>query len=295
MYELIQVGKRTYYINCPAKIGIYKINDTEVCLIDSGNDKEAGKKILKILAANQWTLKMIINTHSHADHIGGNCLLQQRTHCEIYTVGIESAFTSFPILESSFLYGGYPCKELRNKFLCAQPSNVKILTKEVLPEGMETIEIKGHSLDMIGLKTEDSIWFLADALTSEATIEKYHVPFLYDVESYIETLHMIENLEGDLFIPSHAEPVEDISALVRINLEQVQQLVGLLLEICKNEIAFDDILQTVFGHYQLKMDFSQHVLVGSTISSYLAYMHEQKMLDVVFIDEKLCWKTNFFD
>lgn len=29
MYELIQAGDKTYYINCPTKIGIYKINDFE--------------------------------------------------------------------------------------------------------------------------------------------------------------------------------------------------------------------------------------------------------------------------
>ena len=51
MYELIQAGERTYYIDCPSKIGIYRIDDEKVCLIDSGNDKDAGKKVLKILSA----------------------------------------------------------------------------------------------------------------------------------------------------------------------------------------------------------------------------------------------------
>ena len=32
--ELIQVGKNTYYIKNPTNIGIYKINETEVFLID---------------------------------------------------------------------------------------------------------------------------------------------------------------------------------------------------------------------------------------------------------------------
>ena len=44
MYELIQAGERTYYIECPAKMGLFNINDEEVCLIDSGNDKDAAKK-----------------------------------------------------------------------------------------------------------------------------------------------------------------------------------------------------------------------------------------------------------
>ena len=69
--ELIQVGKKTYYIKNQTNIGIYKINETDVFLIDAGNDKYAGKKILNIIDAQGWKVKGIIATHSNADHIGG--------------------------------------------------------------------------------------------------------------------------------------------------------------------------------------------------------------------------------
>ena len=46
--ELIQVGEKTYYIKNPTNIGIYKIDEENIFLIDTGNDKEAGRKILKI-------------------------------------------------------------------------------------------------------------------------------------------------------------------------------------------------------------------------------------------------------
>ena len=49
MYELIQAGEQSYYVQCPAKIGIYKKTETEVYLIDSGCDKDAGRPVRKIL------------------------------------------------------------------------------------------------------------------------------------------------------------------------------------------------------------------------------------------------------
>ena len=49
MYELIQVSENSYYIQCPAKIGLVRAGESGVCLIDSGNDKDAGKKVKKIL------------------------------------------------------------------------------------------------------------------------------------------------------------------------------------------------------------------------------------------------------
>ncbi len=120
MYELIQVGENSYYVQSPAKIGIVKLNDTDVCLIDSGSDKDAGRKIRQILEAGNWKLTAIYNTHSHADHIGGNKYLQNQTGCKIYAPGIDCDFTNHPLLEPSFLYGGFPPKDLRHKFLMAQ-------------------------------------------------------------------------------------------------------------------------------------------------------------------------------
>ena len=49
MYELIQVTDNCYYIQSPAKIGVIKTGPDQACLIDSGNDKSAGRKAKKIL------------------------------------------------------------------------------------------------------------------------------------------------------------------------------------------------------------------------------------------------------
>ena len=79
MYELIQVSENNYYIQSPAKIGLVKLNENEVCLIDSGSDKDAGRKVRQILDKNNWKLKAIYVTHSNADHIGGCKYLQSQT------------------------------------------------------------------------------------------------------------------------------------------------------------------------------------------------------------------------
>ena len=45
MYEPIQVSERSYYIQSPAKIGLVRLEGQGVCLIDSGNDKDAGRQV----------------------------------------------------------------------------------------------------------------------------------------------------------------------------------------------------------------------------------------------------------
>jgi glyoxylase-like metal-dependent hydrolase (beta-lactamase superfamily II) len=78
--ELKHIAGDTHYIPAPTNIGLY-VRDQSVTLIDSGNDRDAGRKILKHIESKGWTLERIVNTHSNADHIGGNALLQRRTGC----------------------------------------------------------------------------------------------------------------------------------------------------------------------------------------------------------------------
>lgn len=290
MYELIQVTEKTYYIQSPAKIGIVKINDRDVCLIDTGNDKDAGRKIKKILDSKGWDLKAIYNTHSNADHIGGNKYLQIQTGCKIYAPGIDCDFTNHPILEPSFLYGGYPCKELRHKFLLAQESNAEYLTKEVLPEGFEIISLPGHFFDMVGFRTPDDVIFLADCLSSRETLDKYQIGFIYDVAAYIKTLETVKSLTAKMFIPAHAAAAEDISLLAQYNIDKVQEIAEMIITVCKEPICFEMILQKLFTEYSLTMNFEQYVLVGSTVRSYLSWLKDTGRINAKFENNMLLWE-----
>lgn len=291
MYELIQVGENTYYINCPTKIGIYRISDTKVCLIDSGNDKDAGKKVLRILEAGGWSLAGIYLTHSHADHMGGSRFLQEKTGCPVYAPAPEMPFVHYTWLEPTLLYGGYPCRQLNNKFLRANPCTVKELTEEVLPEGLTMLPLPGHSFGMAAFHTSDEVWFLADVLTGEDVLRKYQITYVYDVETHLDSLDKVKLLSGRLFIPSHGEPAEEVGPLVQANKEKMDEIVKLLKDICQEPQGFEEILKKVFDQWGLVMDFNQYVLAGSTVRSYLSHLHNQGELETEFSDNRLLWHT----
>ena len=291
MYELVQITDSSYYIQSPAKIGLVRLQGNDVCLIDSGNDKDAGRKVRQILDTNGWHLTAIYNTHSNADHIGGNAYLQRQTGCRIFAPGVECDFTRHPILEPAFLYGGYPFRELRHKFLLAQGSDAQELMPAQLPTGFEMIALPGHFFDMVGYRTPDDVVYLADCLSSRETLDKYQIGFIYDVAGYLDTLEQVKKLPARCFVPAHAEVTEDIVTLADYNIAKVHEVAEQIEGICREPLCSEQILQKLFAQYELTMTSEQYVLVGSTVRSYLAWLKDTGRVEGRIENNMLLWET----
>ena len=155
----------------------------------------------------------------------------------------------------------------------------------------EMLRLDGHSFSMTAIRTADEVWFLADCLASETGIEKYHVSFLYDVDGYLKSLEMVKALKGTLFIPAHADATENIAPLAQRNIDKVMEIIGLLKAMCLEPASLEELQKRIFDHYDLAMDFNQYVLVGSTLRSYLSYLHDKKEMEVVFEGNRLLFQT----
>lgn len=286
--ELTKLGEKTYCIQNPTNIGIYKLDDNKICLIDTGNDKESGRKILKIINEQNWQVECIINTHSNADHVGGNKFIQDRTNCKILSSKKETAIINNPELEPALLYGAMPLNELNNKFLLAKESDCQVIDNN-LPEGLEYFTLKGHFIDMIGIKTSDNIYFLGDSIFSKETINKYHIFFIYDVEKYLQTLDFLETLNGTFYIPSHVKPLTDLKELIKLNKNKINEICNAILNACQNPITTEEIIKKIFETYNLEININQYALLGSTIKSYLTYLNNQNRVEYFFKDNLLYW------
>lgn len=290
MYELIQVSGSSYYVQSPAKIGLVRLNDTDVCLIDSGSDKDAGRKARQLMEKNGWHLTAIYNTHSHADHIGGNRYLQSQTGCRLYAPGAECAVTRHTVLEPSMLYGGCPPKELRHKFLMAQESDAAYLTADVLPEGFRLLPLPGHCMDMVGFRTPDDVVYLADCVSSRETLEKYRIGYIYDVGAYLATLETVKTMTAKAFVPAHAEVTENIAPLAQYNMDTVQEVGDAITALCAAPQTFEELLKALFDRYGMVMTFEQYALVGATVRSYLTWLKETGCVTVEFADNRMLWR-----
>lgn len=287
MFDLIQTSSHTYYFDLPSKIGVYTPDDKNVYLIDSGPHKDNAKKILRVLRDKGWELQGILNTHAHADHIGGNHYLQEQTGCTVFCAEKECDYTRHTYLEPTTLYGANPHKDLRHKFLLAQESNAVSFDDARFPKEIEIIPLPGHSAEMVAFRTPDDTVFLADLLCSENTLTKYGITFQFDIEQHLLSLDKAKQLTASCFVSSHAPTETDITPLLTLNERKINEAAAFLQQQCKTPQTFDNLLQAVFVNYGLTMTHEQHALVGSTVRSYMTYLYNNEKINIIFKDNIL--------
>ena len=115
--------------------------------------------------------------------------------------------------------------------------------------------------------------------------------FIYDAREYLNTLDYLSTLDGSLYIPSHCEATDDISSLIKLNRDKIQEIANKICNACKDEKTFEEILKYIFDEYNLTMNPNQYVLIGSTIRSYLSYLYDENKIAYEFKENKMLWKA----
>jgi len=288
-----QLSETTWVEEGPTNIGFIKVG-SDLFLVDSGNDKESGRKLNKIIKDNNWNLKGVICTHSNADHIGGNDYFQRNLNCRIYASPVERAFIEHPELETAFLWGGMEIKDLRNKFFQARSSTVTDILEPgtAMEEGIGIISLRGHYFDMIGAESPDGVLFLGDSLFGEEILGKYKIPFIYDVRAFRESIRKIMDHKAAWYVPSHGPVTQDIIPMAEANLRAVEQLEDRITGILDREMSFDLLLKELCDLSGVTLNAGQYALIGSTLRSVLSYLQEEGKITYEFNKNVMIWKRS---
>ncbi|MDR2179571.1 MAG: MBL fold metallo-hydrolase [Synergistaceae bacterium] len=304
--ELLQLGERTWYIPGRVNVGYYEENG-QGYLIDSGLDDDQGRKILKLLGEERKVpLRAIVNTHSNADHVGANAFIQKRTDCEVWTTRIEGILTERTTLEPLLLWSAWPFKGIRGKFIEAKPSKVTFIDQPmaigdprlaneypIRDTELTAVPLPGHYLDMIGVRTPDGVFFLADALFDPTVLEKYRFCVMLDVAGAHKTLDMIVNAKARWFVPCHAPVTQDVGELVRQNkegLNWVTEAVDGALANADRPLTREEILSRIGVANKMEMDAAHLLLNLSCVAAHLTYLSELDRVEPLVQDCFLLWK-----
>jgi len=289
--EIRKIAGQVHYVPNPVNICVVYTKDSAV-LVDSGIDENFARKLCRLL---EKPAKFLINTHSHADHCGGNAFLKDKFSVHVLAPEIERQIIESPILEPFYLFGAAPPKELQTKFLMAKPCRVD----ETLEPGTLTLQdvtlsivpLAGHSPNQVGVAV-DKILFCADALFSKGAIEKYKMFVVYDVKNFLQTLDLLERSKYDFFLPSHGDLTGDITELLNLNRKVVENVSNEILKLLKTPRTFDELLTKLLNGFNIEVkNLVQYVLYRSTVHAYLSYLSDEGYLERDLMTSSLLWRV----
>lgn len=292
MFDLIWLTEKTGYFDMPTKIGVYKLDDKRVILIDTGVNAKTAQRVLKVLGDEGLEIQFILNTHSHTDHAGGNRFLCEATGCKAYAPEVEDVLIEYSDVEATLVYGGFPCKDFRKKFMNTESCKTYLLSEAPLPEGMEILPLYGHTAHMVGVKTPDDVYFIADVVNGKATLDKMKICYVYDIDTQLETLAKLKELDGKLCVPAHTDPTNSIAELAEINIANLLEIrQDILNELERKPQTTEEITAALCGKYGLKLDLMGLVMITSTLRSHIVSLRHKGFVDWYIEDYKHYWKV----
>lgn len=266
------------------------VKNGSVVLIDSGIDMETAKGIHSAMKNAQLELAAIINTHSHADHCGGNNYFQtQYKDLRIFATQWERAFIEQPDLEPvCFCGGAEPYKGLLNKHLRAEPSRVtdvimdyKDQVVNIVGEGFKIVALPGHTPGMIGVITPDNIFYCGDAFYGEDTFSKHGILFYTNIKDTVNSLLKISKLQLDGCVFYHGGPQEDIKGVAEKHIERLHQTSNEIFRmICKKPMTIDELTQQVIKEYKIPENVMQFTLTRTCVNAYVTQLESEKRIEL---------------
>ncbi|MFN4251422.1 MBL fold metallo-hydrolase [Deinococcus sp.] len=242
-------------------------------LVDTGLDDGHARRLLRGLTELNLTPTGILNTHSHADHHGGNAfILKKFPELKVFAPPLEDAVITHPILEPITLFGARPPRELQSKFLLAPPSPARLAPEPGLTRiggaVVELLEVAGHASMMYAVRVGE-VLYAADALFGEAALAKHPLTFCADSALQKEAAARLGELEGvRVTLPGHGDPTPDLTGLVAANLAAYARTTAAVLEAVQVGAAgVDDLLVRVCGALGVQMTNAGAVLLNRAVVS----------------------------
>lgn len=269
----------SYYFPAPVTIGGIIVGK-DLVLIDSGNDDSSVRKAYRDL--DDIKVVSVVNTHSHADHCGGNAYIKRQFGATVYAPELEASFIEQPILEPTYLYGAHPVKALHNKFLLAKPSPVDHLIRSEepfeielsgIPYKLQPISLNGHSPNQFGYLTEDGVAYLGDALISSEMVSKHPLIFTYNVTEHYAALEKLRSISADHFVIAHGGLYDDINQLITDNKNALDRTQAIILAaLSKGSLTFETLHKQLHEAYDMTENLSQNLLNRSVIRAHIGHL-----------------------
>ena len=214
--ELLHVLGNTYAaVAATALLPVYKLNDRDVVLIDTGYAKLDRAGLTALIDGSGWRLRAILCSHAHFDHTDYVALTYGKSR-ELF---LEECFTA-------------------DRVIFPQEDHI-----DVDGARFGVLSLPGHSAGQLGFVTPDGAAYLGDCLIDQALIDGAKLPTSMFVARDLESKASLRATDYPAYIVAHKQIITDraeLSALIDSNIAFIHRKERELLDDLTDGMTFSD-------------------------------------------------------
>lgn len=298
MGVLLPLAERVWVAPGGVNVGVLANDGGQVVLVDTGLNDTNARKVLKVVREELGAeVAVILTTHAHADHFGGNATVVKRTGAAVHAPEFDEAILRYPLLQPALLFGGAdPLDTLRGNFLLADPSPVDTVVRAgphcAAGVEVEAVPLSGHSPGQLGYLVGD-VFFCADVVLPSSVLAKYRIPYLFSLTDHLAALTTASEIACRVVVPGHGAVLnrEQFMALIEENRMLAERVLEAILDLLGEPRTAEGVLREVLRRFEAPVaDAAGYYLLQPTALAFLSHLHREGAVSHEVADGESRWR-----
>lgn len=296
--EMLHVLGNTYAaVGSTALLPIYKLNERDIVLIDTGYAKLDRAGLVNLLDGSGLVPKYVLCSHAHFDHTGNVRYLQERYGAKAILSLIEAGISvnpdSYRANYVALTYGKSRELFLEECFTADRVLRETDTSLELDGRTFGILPLPGHSAGHLGFVTPDGAAYVGDCLISQSEIDGAKLPTSMFIARDLESKAYLKTTDYPVYILAHKEVVrrEALEGLIDRNIGFIQRKRAELLEVLEDGMTFSEWIgafcqrENVRTHNELKFS-----IVERNFSDFVSWLTDS---GAVIVRREFCAKRYY--
>ena len=296
--EMLHVLGNTYAaVGSTALLPIYKLNERDIVLIDTGYAKLDRAGLVNLLDGSGLVPKYVLCSHAHFDHTGNVRYLQERYGAKAILSLIEAGISvnpdSYRANYVALTYGKSRELFLEECFTADRVLRETDTSLELDGRTFGILPLPGHSAGHLGFVTPDGAAYVGDCLISQSEIDGAKLPTSMFIARDLESKAYLKTTDYPVYILAHKEVVrrEALEGLIDRNIDFIQRKRAELLAVLEDGMTFSEWIgafcqrENVRTHNELKFS-----IVERNFSNFVSWLTDS---GAVMVRREFCAKRYY--
>ena len=296
--EMLHVLGNTYAaVGSTALLPIYKLNERDIVLIDTGYAKLDRAGLVNLLDGSGLVPKYVLCSHAHFDHTGNVRYLQERYGAKAILSLIEAGISvnpdSYRANYVALTYGKSRELFLEECFTADRVLREADTSLELDGRTFGILPLPGHSAGHLGFVTPDGAAYVGDCLISQSEIDGAKLPTSMFIARDLESKAYLKTTDYPVYILAHKEVVrrEALEGLIDRNIGFIQSKRAELLAVLEDGMTFSEWIgafcqrENVRTHNELKFS-----IVERNFSNFVSWLTDS---GAVMVRREFCAKRYY--